>query len=52
MTLAKKCEQASRDLDIIQQYLGDYEEILQQCPKESRNFNGGAAAAAAAGART
>lgn len=35
--LAKKCEKASRDLDIIQQYIGDYEEIFNQCPKESRN---------------
>jgi len=35
-TLKKKCEQASRDLDIIQQYIGDYEEIFSQCPKESR----------------
>lgn len=36
VSLAKKCEQASRDLDIIQQYIGDYEEIFNQCPKESR----------------
>ena len=36
VSLAKKCEQASRDLDIIQQYIRDYEEIFNQCPKESR----------------
>lgn len=38
--LKAKGEKAQRDLDIIAQYLSDYEEILQQCPKEYKNQDG------------
>ena len=38
--LQKKGTKAQQDLDTIGQYVSDYEEILKQCPKESKNYSG------------
>jgi len=42
--MERKGEKAQRDLTTIQQYLSNYEDILKQCPKEAKNYKGGASA--------